>query len=364
MKMCSAFARHVSSVSLFVPDYFKNRPTTSSIFSYYDINTSFDILPQLWLKTPGWGYFYALILGFQCLLHKPDLVIGRHLPSCLIAAILRIPVVFETHAPISNDGFLLNLLFQSLIRCRSFQTLVVITHNLANHYRCTYPSLSGKIQILPDAANPIPASIQPVILPTDRRRTQIGYTGHLYKGKGSHLVLSLAHALPEYDFHIVGGTPAELKAWTTLSLPSNLTLHGHKPHSSISSYLLAFDILLLPNAHVVEGHNSTTDIGSWTSPLKLFEYMSACKPILCSDAPVLGEIANHGSNMLVCRYHVLHDWISAIHLLHTDHSLRDHLSRQALRDFKSFYTWDRRASMCLQSVSTKLGPFSAFSHLS
>jgi len=65
---------------------------------------------------------------------------------------------------------------------------------------------------------------------------------------------------------------------------SEVLILGHKPHQEIPKYLAAADVLVLPTS-------GKSEIGrSYTSPMKMFEYMAAGKPIVASDIPALREI--------------------------------------------------------------------------
>ena len=39
----------------------------------------------------------------------------------------------------------------------------------------------------------------------DKSNFNIGYVGHLYKGRGIELIIDLAKKLPKFSFQIVGG---------------------------------------------------------------------------------------------------------------------------------------------------------------
>lgn len=276
--------------------------------------------------------------------HGVELVFGRHLVACFFASRFGLPVIYEAHKPVSDDGRLALYLFERLIRSSSFRTLVVITDALRYHFLQTWPELEDRIVVAPDGADPLARAIEPVELGLSETSMQIGYTGHLYAGKGAELVVNLAHACPQHAFHLVGGTRSDLQYWNQrVDLPTNLRLHGHQPHGLLPGYLVAFDIVLLPNQLQVSAHGGRRDVGRWTSPLKLFEYMAAGRAIVCSDVPVLQEIAEDGVNMLVCRHDDLGQWVEALDSLARDPDLRHKLGTTARTQLESRYTWAARA---------------------
>src|SRR3712207_8244343 len=81
------------------------------------------------------------------------------------------------------------------------------------------------------------------------------------------------------------------------------------PRSTLFPYTTLFrsrfDLLLAPPAARVSSA-AGREIGRWMSPLKVFEYMAAGKPILASDIPALRRSEEHTSELqsrqyLVCR---------------------------------------------------------------
>src|SRR5690606_34528442 len=118
-------------------------------------------------------------------------------------------------------------------------------------------------------------------------------------GKGMEIIAKLVPRCTFAHFHIVGGRDEDLEKWNHLTRYENITFYGYVNHSDIKNYISEFDIVLLPNQRNVSS-NAGRDIGQWTSPLKLFEYMAMGKPIICSDLEVLKEVAKHNINAYLC----------------------------------------------------------------
>jgi len=123
------------------------------------------------------------------------------------------------------------------------------------------------------------------------------YTGHLYRWKGVHALAEASELLPpNYLVYLVGGTREDLagfRHYLDARGLSRVNLAGWVPPQSVIPYLAAADVLVLPN--------SGTDVWSsrYTSPLKLFEYMAARRPIVASRLPSLQEILRHEENALL-----------------------------------------------------------------
>ncbi len=75
-------------------------------------------------------------------------------------------------------------------------------------------------------------------------------------------------------------------------------MEGFVRQREVSAYLLASDILVMPYSSWVTRRDGT-EAGEFTSPLKLFEYMTAGKPIVATGVPSVLEILWPGENLVV-----------------------------------------------------------------
>ena len=78
------------------------------------------------------------------------------------------------------------------------------------------------------------------------------------------------------------------------------------------------------------------------SPLKVFEYMAAGKPVLASDIPALREILRDGETALLLPPGEPEAWAAA-------------LGARARAVFLSEYTWDARAARILARLPPRRG---------
>jgi glycosyltransferase involved in cell wall biosynthesis len=88
------------------------------------------------------------------------------------------------------------------------------------------------------------------------------------------------------------------------------------------------------------------------SPLKVFGYMAAAKPILCSDLPVLHEVIEDGRNGILVPPDDPDAWATALQRLIEDRALREQLGATAHADFLTRHTWRQRASRVLEGLTT------------
>lgn len=178
-----------------------------------------------------------------------------------------------------------------------------------------------------------------------------GYCGSFNPGKGVELIYQIAQICPSIDFYLVGGTFNDLQRLlpTSIQLP-NLFFFGYHPYSQVKNILNTFDVCLLPNSKTVRGYGgnqNSVDIGKWTSPLKLFEYMSLSKIIISSDSPALLEVCVDGFNSYVCPSDDPFTWAHTLKSISMDILSFSHVAEIARMQFLQNYTWSKRASRLL-----------------
>jgi glycosyltransferase involved in cell wall biosynthesis len=340
MKMCQAFAKNGNEVILITPDKRINRePDVDDVFSFYGVNNCFKIQYIKFIPLKISMIIHGFLAARKAKLMKPDLIYGRDIVGCFFSSQFNVPIIFESHEPIKIKVY--NLLFQMLIKKPTFEYIVVITHLLNNYYSDSYPSLSGKVVVVPDGADAITKDCKPVVLSQQRDRLQVGYLGHLYPGRGIEIILQLAIRCPFADFHVVGGNQQDIMDWKQKKGSSNnLFFHGFKSPFECEMYRLGCDILLAP-------YQPTIKTAKWMSPLKLFEYMAAGKAIVCSDLPVIREFLENEINALLCPPDDIGAWERAIRYLNENKDIRVHLGDKAREKFNDNYTWNLRAQKVL-----------------
>jgi glycosyltransferase involved in cell wall biosynthesis len=352
MKMCQAFTKNGHEVVLLAPDrQYDIEFGIQDMYSHYGVEACFEIIKLPWFSIKGRGYIYGLIAALKARKLKPDLIYCRNAPGCYFSTMLGMNVIFESHFPVEDTGQLDNWLFKNIIISKHLRKLVVITHALKDHYLEKYPFLVGTILVAPDGADSVQEGTKPLELICKEKKIQIGYVGHLYKGKGVELVAHLAQSCSWAVFHVVGGMERDVEFWRQKTSSENIFFHGYVPHSDVPRYLYFFDILLLPNQQKVYAHGKVElDIGKWTSPLKIFEYMASRRAIISSDLPVLKEVLTHEKNALLCTSDNVTEWVNALERLRDDKILRSRLADNAYLDFICNYTWHARAKKLIQEA--------------
>jgi glycosyltransferase involved in cell wall biosynthesis len=125
----------------------------------------------------------------------------------------------------------------------------------------------------------------------------VGFVGSLKPWHGvEHLVEAVARArtdAPQLRLLIVGDGPARTaieRALVDRQLESVATLAGNVAHARIPEYLAAMDITVAP---YLEAPNF------YFSPLKVFEYMAAGRPVIASRLGQIPEILRDGETGLL-----------------------------------------------------------------
>jgi glycosyltransferase involved in cell wall biosynthesis len=133
---------------------------------------------------------------------------------------------------------------------------------------------------------------------------------------------------------------------------TNLKYHGFVEHTQVPAYMAAMDVLLAPPLPVTRSAGGR-DIGRWMSPLKIFEYMAAGRPIVASDIPAVREILRDGVTALLVVPHDVEAWVSAMQRLE-DATLAGRLAGQARADLVERYTWSARARSVVEHLQRRM----------
>jgi len=352
MKMCQAFSDNGHEVVLLAPSI-KNlyEKEVSNVFKFYGIKKNFHI-KKLWHPDiKGGAIFYLIHIFFFLILNsKFNLVYGRFLHGCYLAALMKKDVIFETHEILFKKEKHKLIIFDKLVENKFFKKLVVISKALKKIY-IKKGYLSDKlIQVAHDGADEVKNFNSKIKLLGSKKNLKIGYVGHLYKGRGIELIIECAKYMDDLSFHIVGGLDEDIKFWKSYIKNFNLKnifFYGFVSPSKTLRYRNSFDIVLAPYSKKVsiEGLGDTS---KYMSPIKIFEYMSHKKPIIASDIPVIKEVLNKNNSLLVdCDNIKL--WIRAIKKL-KNAKKRYKFSTQALIDFKNF-TWKNRANIIMKNFN-------------
>jgi glycosyltransferase involved in cell wall biosynthesis len=199
----------------------------------------------------------------------------------------------------------------------------------------------ARLAVIPDGVRIDAAPGVREALEGPRAEPVVAYAGHLYAWKGVDVLLeALAHVSKARGL-IVGGHAKEpdlarLKALAArLGIGDRVTFTGMVDPARVSRFLRQADVLALPNP-------ASAISTRFTSPLKLFEYMAAGRPVVASDLPSIREVLHHEVDALLVTPGDPAAMAAAIERLITDPALSARLAAAALAAAPA-YSWDRRA---------------------
>ena len=178
----------------------------------------------------------------------------------------------------------------------------------------------------------------------------VGFTGHIYPGRGAELLFELAKQMPRVNFLWVGGTPELVSFWRSKlegERVANVTMTGFVEHSKIPLYQAAADVLLMPYSRSILA-SSGQDIAEVINPMKMFEYMAAGRAIVCAELPVIREVLNEGCAVLVEAGN-FGKWKLEIESLLAHEPRRLALGAQARKDVERL-TWVKREEMVMERI--------------
>lgn len=355
MKMCQALVRTGAGVTLVTKgSKARQEPGVEDDHAFYGVDSGFEIvkLPRPGVRGGGLVFAYWVRRLLKQRRQNIDLAYARELGGALAAARLGLPVILELHGIPSGSA---KRLFHRAMLTNQVLRIVVISRALQELLDHDHWIPRGvEVLLAPDAADALEREAESATRPNSAggpgHRPSYGYVGQLHRGKAMEVLVPLARSMPGADFHVVGGSREDLARWREAALPENLVLHGFVPPSEIPSWHRRFDALLLPSQREVYGASGRSPIGDVMSPMKLFEYMAAGKPIVCSDLPVLREILRDGQNALLVPPTDIEGWKTALERLASKPSLARALVDTARQEFLDHYTWEARAARVLSGL--------------
>lgn len=369
VQMCAAFAGQGADVTLYHPARRNPQFGGVDVWEYYGSPRTFRVRPvpcvdlfhlsggRAWIERPIFllqTLTFALSLAWLLLRSPADLYYSRD-PFVLALMVLALPwarrrMYFEAHTfPTSKFG----RAFRRWALARVGGTVAIsgaLTHLyvglglksvLTAHDGVNLARFStGLSRAEARARMYLPPGVKLVV-----------YTGGLYPGRGLEELIVAIRDL-DATLVIVGGkdeaAAARFQKVAEDAGAANVRFEGHCPPTDIPFYLAAADVLAMPySRRTVAPGGVTTD---WMSPLKMFEYMAACRPIVASDLPALREVLNE-SNALLIPPDDAQALKDALRRLLSDPGLGGQLAPRARQDVEA-YTWEARANAILSFASS------------
>jgi len=347
MSMCEAFAEIGHDVELVVPskrDFLSTEP-----FAYYGIMRNFTIrtisipdigsrserLPRLLLALDVFSFVVRLM--FSNVAQKGDTLYLRDFQLLFAFSPRKNPLIIEVHHIYGWRKVFVRALKRAT-------RIVAITQALKDDLVALGLS-ADRIVVAPDAVNiSLFANVESREIA--RRRLGLGvekkiafYIGRIDKWKGTDVLFEAATHMKEVQVVVIGNGPEDI-AVLQARHPAVVFL-GFRPYREIANNQAAANVLVLPNS----GKEEIS--ARFTSPLKLFSYMAAKKPIVVADLPSMREILS-GNEAYFFRADDARDLARAI-----EQALSDpEGGARAARAYEKVlqYSWTARARNVLENL--------------
>ena len=293
VKMCEAFSELKNDVTLITTN-----ASSSNIFNFYKIKTKFKFKKMKYFKKFPLGikfYLFSILSIIESIKFKPDIYITRNFFTCFLLILLKKKTILELHHDLDTESRIVRFIVKNynFFNSKHLVKLIAITNYVKYVYISKYSTKSNKIIVLPSGSS-IKENYKYKI---NKKKINIGYFGSLYKSRGIDLIIKLASIDPENDYYIYGNKK-QLKIPISKKTEKNLYLNEYVPYKKISKILLDMDLLLMPYTSSITVAGDVGDITKYTSPLKLFDYLSVGRPIICSNFNVLKEIITENKNAI------------------------------------------------------------------
>jgi glycosyltransferase involved in cell wall biosynthesis len=355
MKVCQAFQKLGHEVMLWLPG---NDPKVSwdELFEHYSLKQSFELR---WVPTMNTlrRYDFGIRAVRQAREWDADVLYAWPLQSASLASMLNETTLFEVHD--RPRGALGPLLFRLMLSGRGLKRILPISQSLEawleEHYkfsrhRCDSVVIRSGVDLEGYRNLPTPSKARQKLGYKDI--FTIGYTGHLYLGRGIELLFELAKRNPAIQFLWVGGTEGAVRDWRERLKRegvANVLLPGFINQERLPVYQAASDILVMPYEKTITV-SSGANTEKFASPMKVFEYMAAGRAILSSDLPVLREVLHEGIAAFAPPEDV-DAWDRQLKMLLADKSERIKIG-EASKAEAAQYSWEARTRRALSGVVT------------
>jgi glycosyltransferase involved in cell wall biosynthesis len=366
MKVCETLSDQSVDLKLVLPTRINKPFKGVNPYDFYNVKNNFKIQkiwtpdPTFLLKFPAGLYikfqslFFikSLVLYFLLTSRKDKIVYTRDEYLLPFLQLFFKSVVWEAHAlPNKLDRYV-----KYLKKCHK---IVVLTGNMKKQL-IDVKIAGDNILVSPDAVD---LSIFDIDMARDQARKKLGlpeddvllgYTGS-FKTKGMDKGISdilkslkLVNSKIKLKFMAVGGNEADTDYYKQitgdLGVGDRVEFISKVDQKSLAIYQKAFDILLMPFPY-------TKHYANFMSPLKMFEYLAARRPIVATKLPTILEILDNRS-----AYLIEPDNPGAIARAIED-LVEDHDKSQSLADtaydLSKKYTWKKRSEEIVKFIAVK-----------
>ena len=308
VKMCEAFSELNNPVTLITTN-----SSSGNIFNFYNIKSKFKFKKIKNFKKFPLGikfYLFSIFSILESIKFKPDIYITRNFFTCFLLILFKKKTILELHHGLDNESRVIRFIIKNynFLNSKYLVKLIAITSSVKTDYINKHSLKSNKVIVLPSGSS-IKENYKYRL---KKKKLNIGYFGSLYKSRGLDLIVKLASIDPKNNYYIYGNKK-QVKLSNCNKIKKNLYLNDYVPYKNIPKILLNMDLLLMPYTSSITVSGDVGNITKYTSPLKLFDYLSVGRPIMCSNFNVLREIITENKNAIfVKNYKNVRSWKNEI----------------------------------------------------
>ncbi|MBP9855794.1 MAG: glycosyltransferase [Candidatus Pacebacteria bacterium] len=365
-KMCETFSSLGVEVSLLSPERINN--ISANLFDFYQVKNNFKITIvkgfDFFKARPYLGrwsfYLQGLVFAHRAaklIADKSTVIYTRNPEVIWLFSRRGFKTVYECHDWFGRNK-ILSLWFLKNV------SKIVTTNRFIGQKFIEAGVSKNKILVAPNgvslekfALNLDPTeALAKLNLPPDLQQQLAGqkillYTGSfrtmgIEKGVGDILEALTQISDPEITFVAVGGNETDLTYYRNLAMELNLEdkviLVEKQTQESLALWQQAASVLLMPFPRKAHYEYFMT-------PLKMFEYMAARRPIIASNLPSIKEILTE-DNAIFCEPGNTSDLAIKINLALNDRELSERVGNQAWADVQN-YTWTKRAEKIINFLN-------------
>jgi glycosyltransferase involved in cell wall biosynthesis len=320
MKMCEAFAHHGVSVRMLyhtAPLSRDGQDLLERVSDFYALRERFSVVTLPGLRVQhrylravkadtvsmvGTAVPYILWAWARGWLRGRDVVYSRNrsIVLALVWLLRWIPpanrpkVIYEVHEPEDRSFVLL---------APGLAGVVTISRALKDHLCTTFHVPPDRVIV--ERCGVDAGHFAASMIPQGEARRRLGlpgngarivaYCGRIDASRGVDVLIRAAHRFQDRGWVclIVGGSAEDACQLPAVDgIPSSVVFAGRVPPAQVPVWLSAADVLVAPHAN-----RGQYDRGS--SPLKLFEYMAAQRPIVTTRVPAVQEILTHREHAIL-----------------------------------------------------------------
>ena len=346
MKMCEAFQKTGTNVTLVIPNHFNRElHRNTDIFEFYGVSKRFPVKRIRLIRKDVKGLreiCYTVLAVLYAIMRRPDVIMTRKIMAARVASMLGFPYILELHTSTEPRHYSLRKTLQS----KYMKKLIVISESLKKHMMEAYGIDESKILVLADAVDISQYEELDLNCHIDEKvekgePLKIAYVGSLYPGKGIETIVRMA-AQDRKNIYDVYGARGPMEKWEALKeeLSSTVEFHGQIANALVPQTLEQYDVVLMPYSNKVEVYGE--DLTKWMSPLKMFEYMASGRVIISSNLPVIREILTDRENAYLVEPDNPKEWLRVIEEIEKNPEQAEQIAQRAKEAVKN-YTWDARA---------------------